>query len=527
MGVDAENEGNGGVIPALELSQLLTSIRNRGSHVLAVIDTSHAAALRLVENQEPLNIWSYKKMLPEEITPKAEERITLRPGAGGLSVFYASKDVQQAGEYERTDGKSYGLFSYSLAAALTTADPGASVRTLALKTKEYMGHVRETRQHPVYQSTDPDAPILAPQQPSSGLKLELHDPPVTRGAIRIGKNKFTVKGRIKQPGKIVDLSINFRSVKPADFDRKTGEFTMRDVEMKPGQNELSVLATFSDFHKEVMVIPVAVEGNLEQIVGSGKQYVLTIANSDYSKTSYTVLKTPGNDVKEISTLLAGQYGFASSIKDRDGNQHNLTLVDASRDKITEVMEVLVDALRPEDSLLVYYAGHGIYDETSQQAFWVPVDGSRRTKLISADELTTRFFANMQARHVLVVSDSCYSGALSRGGDTVKERTGEDRSRYIERMLAKQTRQLLSSGNNEPVADGGGNNHSIFAQALIEGLQEMDETLFTVSDLFYGHIKTRVAGARSANQSPQLQMIKKSGDEGGEFVFKKKKALGTP
>jgi hypothetical protein len=84
------------------------------------------------------------------------------------------------------------------------------------------------------------------------------------------------------------------------------------------------------------------------------------------------------------------------------------------------------------------------------------------------------------------------------------------------MDKKRCRVLLASGGNEPVADSGYGKNSVFAQAFIEGLTDMDKKVFTASELFYSHIREQVAG--NAEQVPEYNIIRNSGHSGGDFVF---------
>jgi hypothetical protein len=84
------------------------------------------------------------------------------------------------------------------------------------------------------------------------------------------------------------------------------------------------------------------------------------------------------------------------------------------------------------------------------------------------------------------------------------------------MLKKSSRTLLASGGNEPVSDAGGAGHSVFAAAFIEGLNEIPLKQFTAEELFFEHIKERVAG--NAEQVPEYNTIRNSGHDGGDFVF---------
>jgi len=76
--------------------------------------------------------------------------------------------------------------------------------------------------------------------------------------------------------------------------------------------------------------------------------------------------------------------------------------------------------------------------------------------------------------------------------------------------------LMASGGNEPVSDGGPSGHSVFADAFLKCLGEMDRRTFTAEELFYEYIKERVAG--KSDQVPEYNTIKNSGHEGGDFIF---------
>jgi hypothetical protein len=127
-------------------------------------------------------------------------------------------------------------------------------------------------------------------------------------------------------------------------------------------------------------------------------------------------------------------------------------------------------------------------------------------------------------HILIISDSCYSGALMR--DVEPTIRPEENSAYIAKMMASKSRNLMSSGGVEPVADGGGGaGHSIFANALLESLGMMEEKQFTAADLFQKFIKRGVAGR--SKQVPQYSFIRDSGDEFGDFIFYRPKDSKAP
>ena len=67
-----------------------------------------------------------------------------------------------------------------------------------------------------------------------------------------------------------------------------------------------------------------------------------------------------------------------------------------------------------------------------------------------------------------------------------------------------------------VADGGSGGHSVFANALLRGLTQIDKDVFTAEEIFHDFILEAVAGG--ASQTPEYNPIRSSGHESGDFVF---------
>ena len=67
---------------------------------------------------------------------------------------------------------------------------------------------------------------------------------------------------------------------------------------------------------------------------------------------------------------------------------------------------------------------------------------------------------------------------------------------------------------EPVLDGGGQGHSIFASKLLELLSQ-NKKILDVSSLF---IDVKKAVSSVVKQTPTYGPIRGTGDEGGDFIF---------
>lgn len=237
-------------------------------------------------------------------------------------------------------------------------------------------------------------------------------------------------------------------------------------------------------------------------VDFGRYFSLVIGINNYQ--SLPKLKTAINDANSVADLLQNGYGFSIDL-----------LTDATRSDILLALSKLRNKLAKRDNLLIYYAGHGWLDVEADEGYWLPSDAEADNDInwVSNSSITAKLKA-MDAKHVLIVSDSCYSGKLGRGVH-IKHRTPS----YFTRISQKRTRSVISSGGLEPVADsGGGGNHSVFATAFINALKE-NRGIIDGTQLF---IKIRRPIMLNSDQTPEYSDIRKAGHEGGDFLFVRKK-----
>jgi len=234
----------------------------------------------------------------------------------------------------------------------------------------------------------------------------------------------------------------------------------------------------------------------------GPYYALVIGNNNYRYLPK--LQTAVNDAEAMAQVLHGQYGFTTQVL------HN-----ATRDTILTALNEYRRTLPESSNLLIYYAGHGHHDPDTDKAYWLPVDAQvdNNDHWVSADDITADVKA-LPSLHVLIISDSCYSGALTRSADAAIN--PRERVTYIAKMMSSKSRNLMSSGADEPVADGGAAGHSVFAGALLSSLRQMDPDQFTAAELFQRFVQPAVAGG--SDQVPQYNPIRNSGHVYGDFVF---------
>ena len=233
----------------------------------------------------------------------------------------------------------------------------------------------------------------------------------------------------------------------------------------------------------------------------GRYPALVIGINDYKNLPR--LETAVNDASAVADLLRQKYGFEVSL-----------LLNPTRSQVIRALDGLRGKLTERDNLLVYYAGHGVLDIEADAGFWLSVDAEESTQAdwISISTVTQTVKA-MSAKHVMVVSDSCYSGTLTRGL-SVSVKTGAERQAELERLAGKRSRTALVSGGLEPVSDGGGDGHSVFTRAFLTALR--DSTGVLDGQQLFTAVRRPVIV--NADQTPQYSDIRRADHEGGDFLF---------
>jgi len=240
----------------------------------------------------------------------------------------------------------------------------------------------------------------------------------------------------------------------------------------------------------------------------GNYYALIIGIDDYTG-SWNKLKNAVNDAKAIENSLRTQYKFDVF--------RTLYNDDATRVKIIKEFEWLVANVKPEDNVLIYYSGHGEYNQPLNKGYWVPVDAKEAStsRYISNSDIQT-FLGGIRSKHTLLISDACFSGDIFRG--KTLEIPFEESERYYRNVHNKMSRKAITSGGVEPVMDGGREGHSVFAYYLLKTFDYNNYAYFDASQL-YENIKIPVTN--NSSQEPEFHPIKDTGDEGGQFIFFKK------
>ena len=243
----------------------------------------------------------------------------------------------------------------------------------------------------------------------------------------------------------------------------------------------------------------------------GTYHALVIGINDYSE--WPRLQTAVKDATVIRDLLITRYGF---------DEKNVILRTdraASRVQISRDLRYLATAMGASDNLLIYYAGHGQLDDLTGDGYWVPAEGKLKdpTTWVSNAYIKAVLSSDkVQAKNVVVIADSCYSGSMLRGGPSLLSLDDRKYRETLAKKAAQRSRQVISSGGIEPVADGGADGHSLFAYYLINALRTNDREVIDLENLFHTRVWKPVS--EIGDQRPNVGRLKTPMDEDGQFVL---------
>lgn len=234
-------------------------------------------------------------------------------------------------------------------------------------------------------------------------------------------------------------------------------------------------------------------------LGKRKYYALIIGINKYQDDGIQDLDNPINDAEQLAGVLTYHYSF---------DQENVTVLEnPRREDIIKALDRLTEVVTAKDNLLIFYAGHGIWNEKLNQGYWLPSDASLDSKSYWLSNSTLRdYVGGIGSKHTLLISDACFSGGI------LKERAVFGNSRAILEVYKLPSRKAMTSGTLKTVPD-----KSVFIEYLLKNLVNNEAPLLSADQLFR-NFKTAVINNSPNGQVPQYGPISQAGDEGGDFIF---------
>ncbi|NCR67283.1 MAG: hypothetical protein GPJ34_12215 [Microcystis aeruginosa LL11-07] len=258
------------------------------------------------------------------------------------------------------------------------------------------------------------------------------------------------------------------------------------------------------------------DANGKEVIVYQESHALVIWAGDYK--NWGKLNNLQYEAKEVVTALQKQ-GF--QVKEIP-NPNRTQLSNGIKDFIDDY------GYRQNNRLVIFFAGHG-YTRQQTKGYLVPVDAPDPIvdeqgflKAALSMEQINSWATQMEAKHVLFVFDSCFSGTI------FKQRSNEDdaRNAYIRDVMNKPVRQFLTAGDaNEKVPA-----KSVFTPLFLRALEgEADYTkdgYVTGSELGL-YLTQHLPNLTRGNQHPQFGTILDINLNRGDIVFRSSIAVASP
>jgi hypothetical protein len=354
-------------------------------------------------------------------------------------------------------------------------------------------------------------PLIDISQPlQAGAKrgpLESHD---------VKEKTFVIKGLINSKKKIKSVVVS--GEKPGinyPVQRDTTSYAgprsgwEAEVNLTEGKNSFKIIATTVDGMENCEELVLDFKEEPKQQVKEPRNFSLIIGINKYD--NWEKLEGAQLDAKSIRTLLKDSFDF--------NDKYAIELYDkaATYDRIDSVFRSLIDSLGSNDNLLVYYAGHGTIDSKINEGYWIPVEAKKdRPKDFISNSEIQKYLEKLPAKHIVVFADACFSGAFF----------ATNRPNAVERSLKDEdelgSKWLVCSGRKQLVNDKmWGKENSPFAFYLMKFLKEAPAGGLKVGQL-YDQLKDNVKKEEDGDQTPIAGPINFTGNDGGQYIFKKKK-----
>src|SRR6266540_1950005 len=305
-------------------------------------------------------------------------------------------------------------------------------------------------------------PAKPPIKDTTAPKIVITSPSVTRGvSVQSTAGKMTVSGRAIDDSGVKKVLAQGAT---ARLDAR-GNFSA-EVPLEIGDNLITVTATdiYGNQASESFVVrrdPIAGPVTAAASAPGRRYHALLIAVQDYDHPSVNRLDYPVGDAQQVERELTSRYTFEP--------QNVTTLKNPDRRTILDALDQMTEKLKPEDNLLIFYAGHGQWDEQRKQGYWLPREafGPASSAVAELDNLPSRA--------------AMTSGALT---------TVPDRSVFVEYLLKR----------------------------LRDNTEERLPALELFSKLRLPVINNSPTQKDGFRPTPRYGTIFEVGDEGGDFIF---------
>lgn len=318
--------------------------------------------------------------------------------------------------------------------------------------------------------------------------------------VQISDSEYCIDG-----DKLVLKSATFRTPGGKSYKYNNASamnYTVTEVDMQLGEIDYSALAksgqaSLNKVKKNTVSVGTSdIDVNIpENHFNNAKTFAFIIANEKYQKVSeVNMASNDGRTMAEYcrKTLACPKENVRLYENATFGN-----MLGAVRD-----MKAISDAFQGDINFIFYYAGHGIPDDATKDAFLLPVDADgTSTEVCYPLSRLYRELGDLNAKCVAVFLDACFSGN-SRKGESLT----------VARGVAVKAKTTSAQGNMVVFSAASGDEtaypyeekgHGLFTYFLLKKLQETagDVSLSELGDYVSEKVRQQSVVVNHKAQTP--------------------------
>jgi tetratricopeptide (TPR) repeat protein len=336
--------------------------------------------------------------------------------------------------------------------------------------------------------------------------IKLTEPSNARGLkVTSTETQVMIKGNAADQSGLKSVTINGNSV----YSQEQGDF-WGNVALKAGINKVTIRATDISgntaeqiFEIEKQAVP-STSGNDIVPVNQkeSKNYAVIIGAQNYNDPSIPSLENPVSDGVKLKLILKNNYNFSE--------ENIYTLFNPAVTDFKKRFAEMLEVIQPEDNLIIFYAGHGIWVDKEKKGYWLLTDAKRNdANTWLPNKTVLDLIAKLPTRHTLLITDACFSGGVFK-----TRSLGKDAPAAMVSMNEKISRVAITSGNDTEVPD-----ESVFMKYLVKALSENKDKYLTAQKMFITQIIEAVM--TETKTEPRYGTLELAGHVGGDFIFVKK------
>jgi len=316
------------------------------------------------------------------------------------------------------------------------------------------------------------------------------------------------KPEINILGKITDekSGINRIFINMQKFELTADGLFMQKLPLLKGENKISIVAIDNkdNYSEKNLVVEYLSKVSIltTQLNITGKYYALIIGINIYEDPNFSNLDYPVRDAENLYNVILSDYLF--------DKEDVMLLKNVTRGDIDNALDLLTKKITPNDNLLIFYAGHGWWDDKANIGYWLPKDAKKDFKADWFRNSTLcDYIREINSKHTLLITDACFGGSIFKTRSISMEAP-----KSIQKLYDLPSRKAMTSGTLTRVPD-----RSSFIKYLVERLDDNQEECLSSEQLFSSF---RLAVINNSDVIPQYGEINNVGDEGGDFIFIRRK-----